>query len=206
MLLCFDEYERLEELPDESRTRILHFLRATIQHRAQWIVLLSGARTFRELKPYWSDYLIHVTPIRISFLDPADVDHLLRQPIPDFPNRYEPGVVEAILTETNCHPYLVQLTGQRLVEHLNSRRRQRITLADLAAVFDLAIENDPFMHESWSRCNDDEQQALVTLARGSQPPASPATESLRKRELIKIVNGHYQFVVPLFARFVQHQT
>lgn len=206
LLLCFDEYERLEELPDESRTRILNFLRATIQHRAQWIVLLSGARTFRELKPYWSDYLINVTPIRISFLDPADAEHLLRQPIPDFPDIYEPGVVEAILTETNCHPYLVQLTGQWLVEHLNSRHRQRATLADLATVFDLAIENDPFMPELWSRCSDDEKQALVTLARGSQLPASPAAESLRKRELIKVVNGHYQFVVPLFARFVQYQT
>lgn len=206
LLLCFDEYERLEELPDESRTRILNFLRATIQHRAQWIVLLSGARTFRELKPYWSDYLINVTPIRISFLDPADAEHLLRQPIPDFPDIYEPGVVEAILAETNCHPYLVQLTGQWLVEHLNSRRRQRATLADLAAVFDLAIENDPFMHELWSRCSDDEKQALVTLARGLQLPASPAAESLRKRELIKIVNGHYQFVVPLFAHFVKCQT
>lgn len=110
------------------------------------------------------------------------------------------------MAETNCHPYLVQLTGQWLVEHLNSRHQQRATLADLDAVFKRAVENDPFMGELWSRCSDDDKKALAMLARGDQLPAGLPTESLIKRELIKVVNGHYQFVVPLFARFIQYQT
>ncbi|MCS7286744.1 MAG: hypothetical protein NZ653_06405 [Anaerolineae bacterium] len=58
----------------------------------------------------------------VSYLREEDARALIRRPVQDFPDIYEDEAVEAIVRLTRGQPYLVQLTGYELVEHLNRRR------------------------------------------------------------------------------------
>ncbi|MDW8102705.1 MAG: hypothetical protein RMK30_07510 [Anaerolineae bacterium] len=122
-LLCLDEYERLEEVVRETGSRMpLNFLRHVMQHRPRWALLFSGSHMLDELAPYWSDYLINTRAVLVSYLREEDARALIRRPVQDFPDIYEDEAVEAIVRLTRGQPYLVQLTGYELVEHLNRRR------------------------------------------------------------------------------------
>src|SRR5262249_10280468 len=72
ILLCLDEFERLESLFPGSRRELLQvmgLLRATIQHRRRIRLLVSGAAPFDELDAMWNDHLINVREVKIGFLD-----------------------------------------------------------------------------------------------------------------------------------------
>jgi uncharacterized protein len=109
ILLTFDEYERLEEgIAAQKITReVFNQLRNIVQHRARIVVLFSGGHRFEELRVVnWSDYLINVKTLELSFLAPADARELLTEPVPAL--HYEAGVVDAIIRLTHCQPYLLQ--------------------------------------------------------------------------------------------------
>jgi len=93
ILLTFDEYERMEQGIEEAKiTReIFNQLRNIIQHRQQIVALFSGSHRFEELKTVnWSDYLINVKTLELSFLTPNDAMELITEPVPNL--TYESGV------------------------------------------------------------------------------------------------------------------
>ncbi len=61
VLLCLDEFERLEEVVGEKPetkqqlVQLMGLLRATIQHRRRVRLLVAGNSTFEELGPLWND-------------------------------------------------------------------------------------------------------------------------------------------------------
>jgi AAA+ ATPase superfamily predicted ATPase len=68
-----------------SRTP-LNFLRDVLQYLAAWTLLFSGSHEPKELPDYWSDYLINIRTLRVSYLDEDSARELIVQPVEDFTN------------------------------------------------------------------------------------------------------------------------
>lgn len=150
MLLCLDEFERLEEVVGEKpETRqqlvqVMGLLRATIQHRRRVRLLVAGTAAFDDLGPLWNDTFISVQEFRLGPLERQVAVDLLRQPIPaseGFPADTVPAeVAKAIVDRTGGQPYLTQLFGFWLVEELNRQKRRRAELADVEAIDDIVCD------------------------------------------------------------------
>jgi len=144
VLLCLDEFERLEEVVDEKpETRqqlvqLMGLLRATIQQRRRVRILVAGNATFDEPGPIWNDTFISAQELQLEPLERETAIDLLRQPIPPsegFPEDTVPRhVAEAIVDLTGGQPYLTQLYGFWLVEELNLEKRKQATMADVDTV------------------------------------------------------------------------
>jgi hypothetical protein len=207
-LLCFDEFESLEEVVDITNSRApLNFLRNVMQHRKQWILLFCGSHSFSELQPYWSSYLISTHTLRLTYLNEPEARDLILQPVPDFPNIYDADAVDAIIHLTHCQPFFVQLVCSALVETLNNQKRNRVTLADVQAIPMIAIERaDGYFNEFWGKITTNHQELLIKLIK-----KEPLTESEQPilSQLIQIevlertTEGSYQFQVPLIQKFVE---
>ena len=72
----------------------------------------------------WSGYFVNVQTLRVSFLHKDEARRLITRPIPTFPGEdiYGDGVVERIIAETGCHPFLVQAVSSALIDYLNAER------------------------------------------------------------------------------------
>lgn len=214
ILLTFDEYERFSEgIRDGKLTRaVLNQIRAIVQHRERLLVLFSGSHRFEELQDVnWSDYLINVQTLHLSFLTRDEARELIEHPTPEFALGYAPGVVERVLDLTHGQPYLVQALGSELVNLINRDKRKEATLADL----DTAIERvlgmaAAYFENNWRDCDEHEQAALrelVTRQTGELSAAERqrALMGLHRKELIEQRDGQWQFTVELFRLWVQHE-
>ncbi|MBI1761484.1 MAG: AAA family ATPase [Acidobacteria bacterium] len=214
ILLTFDEYERLEEgIGDGKLTRaVLNQIRAIVQHRERLIVLFSGSHRFEELQTVnWSDYLINVQTLYLSFLTRDEARELIEHPAPEFALGYAPGVVDRVLDLTHGQPYLVQALGSELVNLINREKRKEATRADL----DVAIERvlgmaDAYFENNWRDCNEQEQvvlRELVTQQVGGLPAVERqrALLGLSRKELVEQRGGQWQFTVELFGLWVKRE-
>jgi len=215
ILLCLDEYERLEEMLEAGRIdqRVFHFLRHLIQHHPRLTVLLSGSHTLEDLSPMWSDYLINVRVLKIGNLKEDEARELIVQPIENFPLEYEPAAVERMIAVTGCQPYLVQATCRDLVNMLNEQNRTRATLADAERALDSALTTGAlYFQELWrERDMDDTQRVLLrALATGRTlsalrdlPDLNSALRKLLRRDMLMETPQGYQFRVELVRRWVE---
>jgi hypothetical protein len=214
ILLTFDEYERLEEgLRDGKLTRaVLNQIRAIVQHRERLLVLFSGSHRFEELQTVnWSDYLINVQTLHLSFLTRDEARELIEHPTPEFALGYAPGVVERVLDLTHGQPYLVQALGSELVNLINRDQRKEAMLADL----DVAIERvlgmaAAYFENNWRDCNEQEQAVLRSLASQQAGDLTPAERqsallSLSRKELVEQHGAQWQFTVELFRLWVKRE-
>lgn len=210
ILLCLDEFERLEEVIRETGSRApLNFLRHVMQHRHRWVLLFSSSHKLEELAPYWSDYLINTRSLHISYLREEEARELIVKPVEDFPDIYEPETVDAIIQLTRCHPFLVQLVCQEVVERLNREQRKLATPEDVPAVVSIAIERaSGYFLELWNNIlNEEERAVLRGLVAGEQPSAEARSvvRRLVRKEVLEQKNGGYAFQVPLVEAFVREK-
>jgi AAA+ ATPase superfamily predicted ATPase len=208
VLLCLDEFERLERLVAETQSHApLNFLRHILQHRGRWILLFSGAHTLAECQPYWSDYLINTRSLRLTYLPEADARDLILHPVTEFPpGVYSAGAVAEILHQSHAQPYLVQLLCMEVVEFLNQHKRTQATAADVQGLVPVVLERgETYFHEFWhaSLANDDQRQVLGHLL--AHQPLDPALESVCQKLVQKeIVDGATgQVRVPLIATYIR---
>ena len=217
ILLCLDEYERLQEMLDDGRIdrRIFGYLRHIIQHHPQITILLSGSHTLVDLPPIWSDYFINVRTLNIGHLKEDEARELIVHPIEDFPLTYEPDVVDHVLTVTGCQPYLVQVTCRDLVNMLNEQNRTHATLADVEQAFARVLTSAAmYFDELWrGRDTDDTQRAVMRaialrqdVRRSGDPEAvNVALNRLVQRDILaKTANG-YCFRTELMRQWVERQ-
>lgn len=116
-LLALDEFEVLDQVFIEgkfSEIAILGMLRNLIQHRLQFKVLLCGSHTLGEFQR-WSNYLINVQVLHLSYLKESEARQLIERPVKDFALRYEPDASQRVLDLTCGHPLLVQLLCAEIV-------------------------------------------------------------------------------------------
>jgi hypothetical protein len=217
LLLCLDEYERLQEMLNDGRIdrRIFGYLRHLIQHHPQITILLSGSHTLADLPPLWSDYFINVRTLKIGHLKEDEARELIVRPIEDFPLTYEPDAVERILNVTGCQPYLVQVTCRDLVHMLNEQNRTHATLADTERSLTSVLTSAAmYFDELWrGRDTDDTQRAVMRaialrqdVRRSSDPETvNVALNRLVQRDILaKTANG-YCFRTELMRRWVERQ-
>ena len=210
ILLTFDEYEKLEDRTSASKvtTEVLNQLRTIVQHRERIVVLFSGSHRFEEMKTInWSDYLINVKTLELSFLAPKDARELITEPVPLL--QYEPGVVEQIIEMTHCQPYLLQAVASDLVNYLNSERRMLATAADLeVGVEKVLVTAQAYFFYTWTEdCSEADREVLRMIATGNansrtlaEHPAS--VQSLCHKEILERQFSGYHFSIELFRRWV----
>jgi len=209
-LLTLDEYERFEEglKTGDLSTKILNQLRHIVQHREGITVLFSGSHRFEELHGIaWSDYLINVKTLELSFLPEQDARDLLTEPVPEL--AYHPGAIERVLTLTHCQPYLLQAVAFELVNSLNSQNRLEAQVKDIeAAAEKVLIGAQAYFDYTWrEECSEEEKAVLRALAangatRLSISQDSEAVRSLCHKDILENVDQQYRFTIELFRRWI----
>lgn len=210
ILLTFDEYEKLKSDFEGSNIshEVFNQLRNIVQHREQTVVLFSGSHRFEEMeKINWSDYLINTKTLELSFLTKEDSAKLLTEPVPKL--IYEAGVKEKIIELTHCQPYLLQVFGSDLVNHLNAEMRFNATKEDLELIVEkVLVSADGYFHNTWSEeMSVEEQKIMRTLAAEGEQNSNdlPHQDALRKlirKEVVKEMNGKCKLTIELFKLYL----
>lgn len=229
LLLTFDEFEDLEEIERASYMdvqQLLNWMRSIIQFRSRVVLLFSGVKTFTEMgqegKLDWAGSFINVQMLRISFLKADEARQLILHPTAEYPGPaiFPLPVVEAIISETGCHPFLLQATCSTLITLLNVQRQETATLEDVEQAIDRVLEewHAHFAH-LWQRTSPEQRACLYTLLNHAQASdeqiaalsqlneriARRALRHLYRRDLIlRNPNGTYSIAVPMFQRWLEH--
>ncbi len=202
VLLCFDEYERLQETLDAGWGHgFLDTLRNWIQHHPQLVLMFTGAHAFEELGPTWTDRFISARRMRVSFLEREDLEVLLTKPIPEFDLTYRDGALDTIIHITNGQPFLTQAVAFELVQHLNEQHRKEATPEDVeAAIAHALVSGSAYFHNVWTDAREEGQDILTAIARNETPPDYPAARVwLREND---VLNEAGEFAVPMVRRWV----
>jgi hypothetical protein len=210
LLITLDEVETLERGIQErwSDPAFLDFLRAAGDRLRRIRFLLVTARPFSRLGPHWSSRLISAQTRRIELLGKDKARKLLTEPVPGFPHIYPPRGVERLLTETGCHPYLLQLTAYQLTWRLNNAGRMKATMDDLTAALDQTLEENQCFQDLWNGFTAAEQTFMTALAQGRKLPDGADLPQVRgdlaREQYIQSEgNGRWRVTVPLFARWIR---
>ncbi len=200
-LLMLDEFETLEHPFAEQRldsSAVLAFLRHLIQHRPRFKLLLSGSHTLGELQR-WSNYLINVVTLKLSYLQPAEARQLIEQPVPEFALRYTADACDRVLALTRGHPALIQLLCAEIVALKNSQpaaSRWLVQPAEVAALIPTVLERGSFFFADLehNQLSASEQALLRSIA------AAPGLQAT----LATLQAAHPAPIEPLLRRLVQH--
>lgn len=229
LLLAFDEFEMLEEVERSKYIDVrmlLDWMRSIIQFHSRVALLFSGVKIFTEMGTRsgidWAGYFINVQMLRISFLQPEEARHLILQPNADFPGEqiFPPDMVEAIIAETGCHPFLLQAVCSALITLLNVQRREQATLEDVTAAGERVLEDwgGHFAH-LWNRTDKEQRaclEALLSLQRASMEQLATQAELdvkaarrtlqqlLRRDLVVRDQDEVYGIAVPMFRRWLEH--
>ncbi|HEX4961338.1 MAG TPA: AAA family ATPase [Thermoanaerobaculia bacterium] len=206
VLLCIDEFERLESLFPSSRQELLQLLgliRATIQHRQRIRILVAGAAPFEELDALWNDHLINAREVRIGFLEREAALGLLRKPILEFPDDVIPEEVAATIFErTGGQPNLVQLYGSLLVTRLNEQDLRQAEMADVARVeADVLTQETYYFRNIFQEAPPMAQAALLDLAYERAPNLDAPTRRWLRRRLLLTEEG--QLSMPVLGAWIR---
>lgn len=206
ILLCMDEFERLEILfPGDSTElqKLMGLFRATIQHKRRLRLLFAGAAPFDEVGRIWHDHLLNLREMRIGYFDLDTACSLLLQPYPAFPSSiFNRAIAEAVFTRCHGHPFLTQAYGYTLIERLNAEQRKQAELSDVEAVeSDILIRFAAYFHDLWFSMPQEAQHFLQAQAENQPPPpiSTTARRWLRRRLLL---DKEEQIMLPLFLRWV----
>ena len=209
VLFCIDEFEVLERtFPDAPQElhKLMGLLRATIQHRKNVKLLISGTTTFDRLGEMWDDYFINIQELRMTWLTREETVDLLNRPVPEFPpETIPPSLAETIYTLTGGQPFLSQFLGLELVNLLNRQSRRAATEEDLEWVIGhkLFVNHGGYFRQALKPLSKEARSALTQLARGSAPQF---TGPLRK-ELNSwlMLTSEDRAAVPLLGRWLLEQ-
>jgi hypothetical protein len=221
LILALDEFEAIDQKLAEGRVSkdLLPFLRNLMQHRQSISLIFAGTHTLDEMiSNDWIQHFNTAVPCRVSYLDEASARKLITQPIEDFPLNYEPEAVDLLIEQTRCHPCLIQLTCQALVDMKNEQRSRHATVEDVEQALKKALHNDYALRSVWDWVPENERPLLAWLtsvetasikqiARALLKPEAEAramAEHLVKAEILMREGEEpvYRFQVPLFRRWV----
>jgi uncharacterized protein len=222
VLLTFDEFEQLEEAGLSGRLNLyllLNWFRNVIQNRSKIALLFSGIQTFAHLGANWSSHFVSVQTLRVSFLEPDEAYRLITRPAPHFPSEQIFGehVVEAVIKETGCHPFLVQALCSTLIELLNTENRGRSELHDV----DVAVQRvfskwENYFQDLWMRTGEEQKKCLIALgaleeatlpeiereARLDRRTMRRTLTTLVDRDLVSMRGESYTIATPIFSKWI----
>ena len=202
VLLCLDEYERLQSALDAGwGTQVLDALRHLLQHRPRIVLMFTGAHTFQEMGPAWTDRFISARRVRVGFLTRDEVAPLLTMPIPEFDMTYAPGALDALIDAANGQPFLTQATAFELVQLLNEEERKEAGPGDVqVAIARALVSGGEYFANVWSDAGANGQKILLAIVNGETPPDFPEARAwLREHD---VLNDAGEFAVPMVRRWV----
>jgi hypothetical protein len=205
ILLCLDEYERLQQTLDVGwGEKVLDELRHILQHHPRFILIFGGANSFHELGQSWTDRFISARSIRVSFLQRDEVIRLLTRPISDFDLTYATGALDALIDATCGQPFLTQAVAFELVEFLNERHRKQATLEDVKEAIERAlVRATVYFAEVWKSAQPAGQEIMRAVIRnGVVPEGSAAQRWLREQD---VLNDDGTFAVPMMEMWVKRK-
>lgn len=203
ILLCFDEYEHLQDTLDAGWGQsFLDTLRHWIQHHPKLVLMFTGAHAFEELGPAWTDRFISARRMRVSFLERDDLHLLLTKPIPEFDLVYSDGALEDIVRATNGQPFLTQAVAFELVQYLNEQHRKDVTTEDVEeAIARALVSGSAYFANVWMDAGEQGRAVLKAIAGGDTPPDYPhASAWLRENDVLDEAG---EFAVPMVRRWVR---
>lgn len=172
LLLAFDEFEKLDEAGEKGYLDLglfLDWLREIIQFRKRIILLFSGVRSISDMGEKigmnWSNYFVNVQTIKVSFLNEDEARHLILHPRPDYPGEEIFGtVVEQIIEQTHCHPFLLQALCSQIIDNLNAEQSQKATPAHVDQAAREVVEAwDGYFDDLWKRSDAAQRACLQHL-------------------------------------------
>jgi hypothetical protein len=202
ILLCLDEYERLQVALDAGwGGAFLDALRHLLQHRARIALMFTGAHTFQELGPAWTDRFISARRVKVSFLKREEVHLLLTKPIPEFNMAYEEGALDAIFTGTNGQPFLTQAVAFELVQLINEQHRKSASIIDIEEATNRAlVTGGEYFANLWSDAGEQGQATLIDKAKGEKRyDPHEAQKWLFEHD---ILNEAGEIVVPMVKQWI----
>lgn len=215
ILICIDEFERLEELFPGERgdlVKLMGLFRATIQHRRKVRLLVSGAAPFDEMSALWNDHFINVHELRLDLLDRETALDLMCRPIPGFPpEAVPPDVGAAIVARTGGQPFLLQAYGAFLIERLNEhapgdpvRCWRPAMVADVDAVEERVFDRWPaYFRDAYEKAPASAQEVLRRLARDGTPMLDERTRRWLQRRCLLTADDRLR--VPAIGAWLRHE-
>jgi hypothetical protein len=229
LLLAFDEFEKLAESGQAQYldlNLLLDWFRSVIQNYSRFALLFSGVHTLGEMGNMsgisWPSYFVNVQTLRVSFLHPEEARQLITQQVPDSPSKeiFGSDVVEKIIRETGCHPFLIQAVCSTLINKLNLENRINTEVQDVTVAVDQVVENwwDSYFRDLWDRTNEEQRRCLTLLKTVGEADISlieqqsdldkrtvrRTIQTLHRRDLIRCdQDGAYRIAAPIFAEWVE---
>jgi len=168
LLLMLDEFEELQRHVEEGHIGpgIFPFLRTIMQHERPVDFIFSGTHKLEDLAAeYWSILFNIATYKQISFLERAEVERLIVEPVAPFGMEYDPLAIRHIHGVTAGHPFLTQLVCHEMVAYHNESERSYITVADVDTVLErIAERGEAHFKYVWAGADGPERLALLALA------------------------------------------
>lgn len=229
LLLEFDEFEKLAEAGKSqylNLTLLLDWFRSTMQDYSRFAFLFSGVHTLEEMsitsEVSWSSCFVNVQTLRVSFLHPEEARQLITQMEPDSPGReiFASDVVEKIIRETGCHPFLVQAVCSNMINILNSEKRIHAEVQDVSVAVDQVVEKwwDSYFRDLWNRTDEKQRICLKLLKSVGEADISlleqqssldtrtarRTMQKLYQRDLVqRDQDSIYRIAAPIFGEWVE---
>ncbi|HHC74824.1 MAG TPA: ATP-binding protein, partial [Thiothrix sp.] len=209
LLICIDEFERLPTLlPNENNDllRLMAWFRATIQHRQNVRLLISGAAAFDELDRIWDDHFINLQTLKLPHLSADVCLDLLRQPTAHFPTEVmPPAVAEYIIERTQGQPYLTQALAGTGIEYINYHGLKQLELSLMDVIEQQVLERcSGYFRDVYYSAPKAAQPLFYRLSHGET--LDLATENKAAVRWLKqrlLITEAGEVNIPLFARWVR---
>jgi hypothetical protein len=203
---------------------LLDWFRSVSQDYDQLTLIFSGGKTLGEMDKAWAGSLVHVEPLRVSFLQPQEAQQLITQPVPNFPSEkiFDEGVVEEIIRVIGCHPFLIQATCSILITNLKAENRSRAEIRDIEVVTNQVLDNwwDTYFRDLWQRTDQEQltclkalrdldESNIQTIAKESRLDERIVRSTLRtllKRDLVGQKEDTYRISTPIFSEWVERNS
>ncbi len=208
LLVCFDEFEKMtEKILQGNLNGLADSMRYWIQHLDNFIFLFAGGNEIYEFNDFdWSDYLINLRTIRISYFNDPQSRQLMTKPVPEFDLKYRSEkLLEDFIQRMGGHPFLIQAVMYNLTEILNNdHNRKTAEQEDIdEAVEKCFISCEAYFHHFWEEeLNESMRTEIKNLAENRELTNRETIRSLLRKEFIKKENDTYKFSVPLIKEWV----
>ncbi len=209
LLIAIDEFEEFTEKILKGRfTDLPTTLRYWIQHLDNFVFLFAGSNELYNRTDFdWSNYLINLRTVKISYLDKKSAKQLMTKPISSFNLQYEtPELLEWFVNHTGGQPYVIQALMYELVEILNKDgNRKTATKADI----DLAIEKafaaiESYINHFWKfELSAEMRSELLNLIQGKELTDKKAVKMLMQKDFIYKNGTAYEFCVPFIRQWIE---
>lgn len=131
LVLLIDEVDELNNYDPRVNQRLRSLFMKSFAE--DLVAVVSGVGIKKEWASEGSPWYNFFEEIEVKPFSRKDAEELIERPIRGI-FKLEQGVVDRIIENTSCKPYLIQKLCVSLVNRMHDEKRRRITLADVEAV------------------------------------------------------------------------